>query len=223
MKKNLIVVGAGGFAEIAHDYFMHDGNYQVVAFAVEQAFLDRTELFGLPVVPFEGLQERYAPQDHEVYVAIVYNQLNRLRTRLSGQAKLMGYRLASYVSPRAFVWPNVQLGEHCFVFENNVLQPFVSVGNNVVLWSGNHVGHHSKIQDNVFVSSHVVISGFCEIGANSFLGVNATIGNNIVIGKDCWIGPGVTIWKNTADGALYPASESEPSKVGARRFFKVKD
>ena len=77
---------------------------------------------------------------------------------------------ASYVSPRAFVWRNVKLGEHCFIFENNVLQPFVNIGDNVVLWSGNHIGHHSKIGDHCFVSSHVVVSGFCDIGANCFLG-----------------------------------------------------
>jgi carbonic anhydrase/acetyltransferase-like protein (isoleucine patch superfamily) len=91
----------------------------------------------------------------------------------------------------------------------------------VVLWSGNHIGHHSVIQDNCFISSHVVVSGFCNVGANSFLGVNATLANNITIGEDNWIGLGVTIAQNTEPNALFKGARPEPEKIGARRFFKV--
>ena len=62
-----------------------------------------------------------------------------------------------------------------------------------MLWSGNHVGHHSTIGDNVFIASHVVISGSVTVGENTFLGVNATIVNDIAIGADNWIGPHVTV------------------------------
>jgi sugar O-acyltransferase (sialic acid O-acetyltransferase NeuD family) len=156
-----------------------------------------------------------------VFVAAVYTQMNRLRTRLSQAARAKGYRLASYHSSRAFVWHNVKFGEHCFVFENNVIQPFVEVGNNVVLWSGNHIGHHSVIGDNCFISSHVVLSGYVEVGRNCFLGVNSCVANNTRVAADCWIGPGVTITQDTEEGKLYPAAKAGPSKVGSLRFFKV--
>ena len=221
--RKLVIAGDSAFAEVAYEYFQHDSRYDVVAFAVEREFLKRDQLFGIPVVPFEELALRYPPQSHDVYVAIVYSELNRLRTRLARAAKDAGYALASYISPRAFVWRNVRIGEHCFIFEDNVVQPFVTVGNNVVLWSGNHIGHHSRINDNVFVSSHVVVSGFCEIGDNCFLGVNVAVANNVKIARDCWIGPGVVIGKDTKDGGLYRSPEPDVAKVGAPRFFKVRD
>jgi len=220
--RQLVIVGDSAFAQVAFEYFARDSRYEVVAFAVEQAFLKRDRLLGIPVVPFEELRNRFAPVDHYIHVAVVYTQLNRLRARLARAAKAAGYALASYISPHAFVWPNVVLGEHCFIFENNVVQAFVTIGDNVVLWSGNHIGHHSKIADNVFVSSHVVVSGFCEIGANSFLGVNVAVGNNISVAKDCWIGPGVVISRNTKEGELYRSPESEVAKVSAPRFFKIR-
>ncbi|MGG7607515.1 acetyltransferase [Massilia sp. BKSP1R2A-1] len=220
-KKKLVIVGDSAFAEIAREYFDVDTDYQVVAFAVEQAWLKHEQLQGLPVVAFEQLHTLYPPQEHEVFVAVVYTQLNRLRTRLAGEAKARGYRLASYVSPRAFVWRNVTLGEHVFIFEDNTVQPFVEIGNNVVLWSGNHIGHHSKLRDNIFVSSHVVISGFCDIGDNVFLGVNATIANNVTIGRDNWVSPGMTLMRDTEPNTLFKATHAEPAKVPATRFFKV--
>lgn len=221
--RKLIIVGDSAFAEIAKEYFDADSNYEVVAFSVERDFLKRDMVNGIPVVAFEDLEAHFDPLVFDVYVATVYTSLNRLRTRLSDAAKAKGFKLASYISSQAFVWRNVELGEHCFIFENNTVQPFVKVGKNVVLWSGNHIGHHSVIRDNCFISSHVVISGFCEIGENSFIGVNATLANNITIGKDNWIGPNTTLMKNTEAGALFKTDQPEPAKISAPRFFKIKE
>jgi acetyltransferase-like isoleucine patch superfamily enzyme len=219
--KKLIIVGDSGFAEIAHEYFDADSDYKVVAFSVERDYLKKEKLRGLPVVPFEDLELQFDSATHDVYVAATYTQLNRLRTRLSSAAKTKGYNLASYVSSRAFVWRNVELGEHCFIFEDNTVQPFVKVGNNVVLWSGNHIGHHTVIRDNCFISSHVCISGFCDIGESSFIGVNSTLANNVTLGKDNWIGPQLVIMKDTEAGALYKTEQPEPAKISTTRFFKI--
>lgn len=217
----LVIIGDSAFAEVAYECFTHDSPYEVVAFAVEGAYLTKSTLFGLPVLALEDLPQHYAPGTVHFYAALVYTQLNRLRTRLYETAKAMGYQAARYISSRAFVWHNVELGEHCFVFEDNTLQPFVKVGNNVVLWSGNHVGHHSRIQDHCFISSHVVISGFCDIGSSSFLGVNATIANNVAIGADNWLSPSVTVLKNTPAEQLLRAPKPEVHKLSTLEVFKV--
>ncbi len=221
--KKLVIIGDSAFAEVAYECFTHDSAYEVIGFAVESAYLSKRELFGKPIVAFEGIEGHFKPDEAEFYAALVYSQLNRLRTRLYQAAKDKGYRPASYISSRAFVWHNVRLGEHCFVFEDNTIQPFVSIGNNVVLWSGNHIGHHTTIRDNCFVASHVVISGFCDIGRNTFMGVNATVGNNVTIGEDNWIGPGVTIARSTEPNQLFKGEQPEAGKVSPRRFFRVKE
>ena len=221
--RNLLIVGDSAFAEIAWEYFEHDSAYRPVAFAVESAYLKREELGGRPVVPFETVEAHFSPDEHDVYVATVYTQMNRLRARLCQAARGKGYRLASYVSSRAFVWSNVEMGEHCFIFEDNTVQPFVKLGDNVILWSGNHIGHHSRISDNCFISSHVVISGFCTIGRNCFMGVNSTVANNVSIGDDNWIGPGVVIMRNTEPDLVFKGQQPEPAKVSAKVFFKVKE
>lgn len=203
-----MIVGDRVFAEVAHEYFTHDSDYEVVGFSVERAYLRGERFLGLPMVPFEGLGDAFDPADHSVHVAITYNGFNRVRARLTAEAARRGFPLASYVSSRAFVWRNVELGQHCFIFEDNTIQPFVRIGSNVVLWSGNHIGHHSRIGDNCFISSHVVISGGVEVGDNSFLGVNSTIVNNVEVGDDCWIGPNVTITKSIGAGSFYAPPKS---------------
>lgn len=220
--KKLVIVGSGETAELAYEYFSADSEYEVVGFSVEKAYLERETLHELPVVALEDIEQRYPPSDHFAFVAISSTKLNRIRTRLYLDMKRRGYQLASYVSSRAFVWRNAQIGENCFIFEHNTVQAFVKVGNNVVLWSGNHIGHNTVIRDNCFISSHVVISGFCDIGENCFLGVNSAIINNITIGKDCFIGAGALIQKDAPEGAVYQAVGTDISKVGSLRLFRIK-
>ncbi|HEX7814144.1 acetyltransferase [Dyella sp.] len=209
MARPLVIIGAGEFAQIACEYFTHDSDYDVAAFSVERSWLRETELAGHPVVPYEELALYYPPADFDAFVAVPSSQLNRLRTRLYQDARARGYAMASYVSSRAFVWRNAQLGEHCFIFENNVIQPFVTIGSNCVLWSGNHVGHRTVIGDNVFVASHAVISGYCQIGQNSFLGVNSTFNDHVNVAQDNVIGSGALVVRDTEPGRIYVGSPAK--------------
>ena len=70
--RDLLIVGDGGFAEIAHEYFIHDSDYRVVGFAVERPFLHRESLFGLPVVALDEAPRRFPPASHSFYAALVY-------------------------------------------------------------------------------------------------------------------------------------------------------
>lgn len=87
-----------------------------------------------------------------------------------------------------------------------MIQPFVTVGNNCILWSGNHLGHRTVVHDHVFIASHAVISGYCEIGRNSFVGVNATLNDRVVIAEDNVIGSGALVVRNTEPGKVYVGS-----------------
>ncbi|GLQ47148.1 hypothetical protein GCM10007862_21990 [Dyella lipolytica] len=206
MRRPLVIVGAGEFAQIACEYFVHDSEYDVVAFSVEREYLTQPTLADRPVVAYETLEAHYPPAEYDVFVAIPATHLNRLRTRFYQDAKSKGYRFATYVSTHAFVWRNAEVGENSFIFENNVIQPFVSIGNNCILWSGNHVGHRTVVHDNVFVASHAVISGYCEIGEGSFIGVNATFNDQVKVAADNVIGAGALVTHDTEPGRIYVGS-----------------
>jgi sugar O-acyltransferase (sialic acid O-acetyltransferase NeuD family) len=222
-KTKLIIVGDSSFAEVACELFDALGTYDVVAFSVHSAFKKSDELLGRPIYALEQISDFCSPAECEAFVALTYRELNRARTRLCVEMKGRGYKLATYISPHAFVWRNVSVGENCFIFENNVIQPFCKIGNNVVLWSGNHIGHHSTVEDNVFVASHVVVSGHVTIGRNSFLGVNATVADTVKVGADNWIGPNALVTKDTTPNSLFRVEATERSAVDALRFFRVKE
>ena len=157
MKSPLVIFGSGDIAQLAHFYFCGDSDYEVVAFTVDMAYLKEAHFCGLPVVAFEEITELYPPDQYELFIALSYSRLNALRKEKYLAAKSLGYRLASYVSSHATVLNAGQIGDNCFIFEDNTVQPFVNIGNNVTLWSGNHIGHHSTIKDHCFLASELAL------------------------------------------------------------------
>jgi sugar O-acyltransferase (sialic acid O-acetyltransferase NeuD family) len=215
--RKLVVFGDRQIAEVCAFYFEHDSDYELVAFTVDGAFLQQDRLGGKPVVPFEELGDRFPAADHDVFVAMSYAGMNKLRAAKTLAVEAAGYTLARYVSTKAYTWPGLAVGKNSFVMEANVIQPFAAIGDDTILWSGNHIGHHSRIGDHCFIASHVVISGNVEIGDHCFLGVNATIRDGVKVAPRCLVGAGALITRDTAPDQVFPAPFTEASRVPSSR------
>lgn len=218
MSRSLVIFGAGDIAEIANFYFSRGSEHEVAAFAVDAAYLKAATFCGKPVVAFEEVARLYPPDRHDLFVALSYSRLNLVRKEKYLAAKAYGYRMASYVSEKATVLNQGRIGENCFILEDNTIQPFVTIGNNVTLWSGNHIGHHSTIKDHCFVASHVVVSGGVEIGEQCFIGVNATIRDHVKVGDRCVIGAGALLLANAESEGVYMGEATLRSKVPSSRL-----
>ena len=224
--RKLIIFGSAEIAALARFYFEHDSDYRVVGFTVDDEFFDRELFEGLPLVPFSQVGTLFPPEDHEMHVALSYQGLNRVRREKYLQAKSAGYRLASYVCSRSVTWPDLKIGDNCFILENQTIQPTVEIGNDVMMWSGNHIGHGTRIGDHTYVASHVVISGHVEIGEGCFLGVNSSIRDFAKIGGECFIAMDASVTTDVSDGAVVLGqsgrilgANDRRAKVLKRRFF----
>ena len=195
MKTKVVIFGTSTMAEVITYYLEQSTDYDVVAYTSTN--VDSNEFLGRPVVEFQSIEQQYSPGEHEMFIAVGYRKMNQLREKFYHEAKNKNYKLLTYIHPSVTWWDNVEIGDNCFIFEDNTVQPFVKIGNNVILWSGKHIGHHSKVDDHCFISSHVVVSGHCHIGKNCFIGVNASLRDGISIAEQNLVGAGAIIMKNT--------------------------
>jgi sugar O-acyltransferase (sialic acid O-acetyltransferase NeuD family) len=224
MKNKVIIFGILDTAELAHYYLTNDSEYEVVAFTVNKEYMKGDTFTPInsdksyPVVPFEELENTYPPSDYLFFAPMTGVKMNNVRKRIYEEGKEKGYEYISYVSSKATVCDN-KVGENCFILEDNTLQPFTEIGNNVVMWSGNHIGHHGKIEDHVFFTSHVVLSGHCLVKERAWIGVNATIRDYITIGEGSLIGMGALVTKNTEDDGLYMGAPAKLQKAPASRVY----
>lgn len=219
--RDIVIFGVGQIAELADFYFRHDTDHDVKAFVVDAEYVKEDSFCGKPVVALEKIEEDFPPGAFSAFVAISYSKLNSLRTAKVAALRERGYELASYVSSRATTFPGFAPGANAFILEDNTIQPFVRIGENVTLWSGNHIGHHSVIEDNVFIASQVVVSGNCRIGARTFIGVNATLRDGVTVGARCIIGMGASILEDCADDGVYPAPKTERLPIPSSKIRSI--
>ena len=213
----VIIFGVQDFAQLAKFYLQHDSEHEVVAFSVHKQYLPEGETFeGLPVVAFEDVEETYPASEFKFFAPMSPSRMNRLRESVYRQIKEKGYEMISYISSKATLFPGVPIGDNCFILEDNTIQPFTSIGNNVVLWSGNHIGHHSVIKDHVSFTSHVVLSGHCVVEPFSFFGVNATIRDRIHIAEGSLIAMSASITKDTEPWGVYKGSPAKKGEVSSK-------
>lgn len=217
----IVLFGTNKLAELMHFYFVHDSSHEVVAFSVDEKYMKEREFRGLPIVPFEEVEKKYNPADYQMFVAIGYKKLNSLRTEKYLAAKAKGYRMANYVSTKAAAWGDTRYGDNCCVMENQIIQPTVQIGNNVIIWGGNHMGHNVVIGDHSFVASHVIISGGVKVGQYCFLGINATIRDNVHIGDRSIIGAGALILNDVKEKSVYIAKETELYRLNSDQFERM--
>jgi len=213
---DVVIFGVRDFASLAHYYLQNDSEHNVVGFTVHREFLPASGDFeGLPVVAFEDLESRFPAGQVSAFAPLSHRRMNRSREAIYLSLKDRGYSMISYVSSRATRFSNCKIGENCFVLEDNTIQPFVSIGDNVILWSGNHVGHHSVIQNHVFITSHVVVSGHCMVEPYCFLGVNSTVKDQVTLAEGTLVGMGANITRDTEPWTIYKADATRVSKVSS--------
>ena len=222
MSKKIVIFGTGEIAGLAHYYFKHDSDYEVVVFTADDDFVNSNTFNDLPLVPFTKIAEKYPPDKYDAHVALSYNKLNQIRADKYYAMKEKGYRLVSYVCSKSFDWPDLSIGDNCFILENQTIQPTVRIGNNVMIWSGNHLGHGCEIKDHTYLSSHICISGHTVIGEKCFVGVNSTFKDFITIGDRVFIAMDASVTKDIPDDAVVVGSPGTVFKADDPVSIKLK-
>ena len=208
----LVIFGAGDIARLAHFYFRTDSPHDVAAFVVDPEYRNSDTFDGLPLVDTATVGRDFPPTTYAMFVALSYARMNHVRAQKYQQMKDAGYSLVSYVSSRCTYLSEQAPGDNCFILEDNTIQPFVTIGSNVTMWSGNHIGHDSSIDDHCFIASHVVVSGHVHVRPYCFIGVNATLRNGIEIAPATLIGAGAVIMKDTREKSVYLAQRADVFK-----------
>jgi sugar O-acyltransferase (sialic acid O-acetyltransferase NeuD family) len=200
---DVVIFGLGPFASLLWYVLGHDSPHRVVAFTADRAYCAEPRLHGLPVVPFEDLEAAFPPSQARLLLALGGGNANRLRAARFKEASARGYGFASYISARAMVWPDLQVGDGCLLFEGCMVHPFARIGSNCVLRSGSHVSHHAVVGDHCFLAAHSVLAGGASLGQRCFLGLNSSVRDGVKVAERCLVAAGAAVTADTTENGVY--------------------
>ncbi len=217
----VVIFGHAHSAQLIAYCLRHDSHTKLAGFTVDAAYITSPQFEGLPLVPFEQLEDYFAPTDYRLIIPMGYQRINGVRRARFEQAKQRGYTFANYVSSRASVWPDLQLGENVLIYEHAIIQPFARLGSNCIIRSGAHVSHHCTLADHVFVAAEVAMGGLSTVGEQAFVGVGAVLRDRIRIAERSFIGAGAVVVQDTQADAVYvgnPARKVAQTALEASEF-----
>lgn len=224
-RRKIIIFGIGATADIVYDGIKSDVNSEmdVVAFCVDAEYYCETEKYGLPVVKFEDVEQKYDPKEYGMIIAIGYQKMNTVRIERCKQAEEKGYVLASFVHSQADVSVSVKgkIGQNVIIVKNVSIGSDVIIGHNVCIFSGAVISHHTVVEDNVWITPGTVICGRAVIGENTFLGANSVIGNDVTIGKNNFIGAGAVVTKDTEEDSVYILPDTPKYILKSSQFVRM--
>jgi sugar O-acyltransferase (sialic acid O-acetyltransferase NeuD family) len=217
----LIIYGITPAAVQSHYDFTKDTHHEVVAFTVNGKEIKEKEFLGLPVVPFEEVESLYPPAEHQMFIAVYFNRVNSVRMKIFEQAKAKGYTLASYISSKAIIWPELVIGENCMICDGANVRPFTTIGNDTFIMPNAVVGHDAIVGEHCYLAIAAILLAGSKVESRCVIGANATILNGVTVAKECVISAGAVISANTKEKGVYTVNPPTLQPLGSNQLANV--
>lgn len=217
----VVLFGCGRGADVAYRYLKGDTQHDIIGFTVDEEFMKSETFHNLPLVPFESVEKHFPPSEYRMFILLGYQDMNHLRATKYLQSREKGYRFISYINSSIYALETLDVGENCFIMENQSINLDVKIGNNVVMWSCNHIGDCSVIEDHVWISSHVSVAGGVTIKEYSFVGIHASISNNVILSPETLVGAGTFISQDTKKKGVYTQPGAACIFEDSRKFMNI--
>lgn len=196
MKPKLILIGGGGHCASCIDVIEQEDQFEIAGIVDNNSAI--SSLFGYSVLGNDdALKEIRSSYD---YALITIGQMRSpaVRIKLFEYAKLVGFRIPTIVSPRAYVSKHALLGEGTIVMHDALINARVIVGKNCIINSKALIEHDANVEDNCHVSTGAIINGGAIIKQGTFVGSNAVTKESVQTKENDFIKAGL-VFKGYVD------------------------
>jgi sugar O-acyltransferase (sialic acid O-acetyltransferase NeuD family) len=174
IRRKVLILGAGHFAQEVADISEQTGTYEIIAF-VESRDPSKVgqKLGNLPILWVDDIV-RYS-ETHHAIAAIG----NTHRDEFIEQVIAFGMPFATIIHPSAQLSPICSVGEGVFVGAGVVIAAHTRIDRHVLINRGCLIGHHTSIGEYCTLSPGANIAGDVTIQAKAFVGMGAQVLNNL--------------------------------------------
>lgn len=202
IKHSLVLIGGGGHCRSCIDVIEQEGRYAI------HGILDAVEvkggsILGYPILGNDDLLGQLIEEDHHFLVTVGQIKSAAIRIQLFEKLQLRRAKLATVISPKAYVSGSASIAEGSIVLHGAIINTGSSIGFNTIINSRALVEHDSRIGNHVHISTGAIINGGCSVGDESFIGSGSVIANNVNVGSRVVIGAGSVVIKNFVKEGVY--------------------
>ncbi|MEV6302509.1 acetyltransferase [Actinoplanes sp. NPDC051861] len=197
--KDLIIVGAGGFARETAAAAAPAG-WNVLGFVDDDPALHGTVRAGLPILgPVDSVLKR----DAAVVVCVGNPRNFTARRRIVERLGLPEDRYATVVHPTAVVGAGSTVGTGSVLLAGTVLTADVTVGAHVAVMPQAVLTHDDRVSDYVTIASGVRLGGSAVLKTGAYVGSGALIREGVTVGDWALVGMGSVVLHDVPPGEIW--------------------
>jgi acetyltransferase-like isoleucine patch superfamily enzyme len=196
------IIGAGAFLDVAHDAWQH----ACPELQVEKITLGQNTTYEFDLSVLDTLH----PDAGTAFVAFDERFGNFKRMELMAAVLERGFKLEPFISPRAMLAGNVQIGANAFVGDGAIVGHGSRIDYNSVLLPGVQVGNSVHIRSSCWLESGVIVGDGAQIGAHCTLRMGALVAPKVKIGRNCELGWAQRYEKDIAAKTTFDARYDAP-------------
>ncbi|SEA62238.1 sugar O-acyltransferase, sialic acid O-acetyltransferase NeuD family [Arachidicoccus rhizosphaerae] len=202
ISKNLILIGGGGHCQSCIDVIEQEGKYKI------WGILDERHKIGQKVLDYEIIGDDndilgFCKKGCSFLITVGQIQSAAVRKRIYLHLKKFEAKMATVVSPLAYLSSYATLSEGTIVMHRALINAGANIGVNCILNTGCLIEHNARIGDHSHISTLAIVNGDSTIGNETFIGSNGIISNQIAIGNQVIIGAGSTVVTSTGNGETW--------------------
>lgn len=195
----VIILGCGGHAKVLIEA-LRCMQVPVAGIVDVNPALKGSAFCGVTVLGSDDDLLEYPPETVLLVNGVGSVRQPQRRSALFEELRRKGYRFQTVVHPSAVVASDARLGEGAQIMAGVVVQPGVSVGENVILNTRASVDHDCVIGDHAHIAPGVTLSGAVSVGRGTHLGTGATVIQGISIGSCSLVAAGSLVIRDVPDG-----------------------
>lgn len=193
--KDLVIIGAGGFARevawLVEEINKNTPQWNMAGYIDEDEEKWEQVLNGYPVLGSFAALEKLPL--NTLAICAVGSPADKLR--LVKKAKVLGRKFATLIHPAISLSSTVTVGEGVIICTDCILTINISIGDHVAINPGCGIGHDAVLQSYSTLMWHVNVAGKAVVGEGCTLGTKTTVLQGVSIGKWCTVGAGAVVTK----------------------------
>jgi sugar O-acyltransferase (sialic acid O-acetyltransferase NeuD family) len=197
MKSELILIGGGGHCKACIDVIEHTRNYQIAGIVDLPEKLHQ-KILGYEIIACDDDLSRLINENISFLITIGQIKNPERRVNIFEKLKVSSAKMASIVSPRAYVSRHAHIGEGTIVMHDALINANAQVGRNCIINTRALIEHDAIISDHCHISTGAIVNGGAKVSELSFMGSNSMLKEYIEIGKQSLIGAGARVLKNVS-------------------------
>ena len=189
MRKNLILIGAGGHARSCIDVIEQEGKFKITGIVGLESELG-LQVNGYEVIATDKNLSTLIGKAQFALIALGQISSPDARVSLYQQVSKAGFDLANVVSPTAYVSPSAQIGNGTIVMHGAIINAGVKVGSNCIINSRALLEHDTQVLDNCHISTGAILNGGVLVEEGCFIGSGTIVKEGVSIGERSVVGMG---------------------------------